>query len=124
MRRLLLGLVPACLLLAGCFGNSLPPETDPAKGREVLRTVLDAWVQGKTMEELKAGRPSIIAYDPDWEAGGRLTGYEISLTDARSGVDLLVAVHLSLDRKDGRVQQKSVNFCVAMGSQIVVTRKQ
>jgi hypothetical protein len=123
MRRLLLGLAPACLLLTGC-GESPPPETDPAKGREVLKTVLDGWVQGKTMDDLKAGSPSVVAYDPDWEAGHKLTKYELGPKDGRSGVDLLVPVKLYLDRKDGKPQEKTVNFCVAIGSQTVVTRKQ
>ena len=123
MRQLILGLVPACLVLAGC-GESLPPETDPAKGREVLKTVLDGWVRGKKMEDLKAGNPAVVAYDPDWEAGHKLTRYELGDKDGRSGVDLLVPVKLYLDRKDGKPQEKTVNFCVAIGSQTVVTRKQ
>ena len=31
--------------LAGCTGNTLPPETDPAQGREALKRVLDAWAR-------------------------------------------------------------------------------
>jgi hypothetical protein len=124
MRRLFACLAPACLVLAGCPGNSLPPETDSDKGREVLKTVLDAWVQGRSMDDLKAGSAPVVAYDPDWEAGRRLTGYEISPTDRRAGVDLLLSVTLALERKDGRVERKSVNFCVAIGSRTVVTRKQ
>ncbi|HKB03996.1 MAG TPA: hypothetical protein VKD90_17365 [Gemmataceae bacterium] len=124
MRRLLLGLAPACLVLAGCSGNSLPPQTESAEGREVLKTVLDGWVAGRSMEEMKAGKPAVVAYDPDWEAGHRLTKYVVGATDGRAGVDLLLSVKLHLDRKDGKSQEKTVNFCVAIGSQTVVTRKQ
>jgi hypothetical protein len=113
----------ALALLTGC-GPSLPPETNPAKGRDVLKSVLDGWAQGKSMNDLKAGRPSVVAYDPDWEAGHRLKKYAIDPKDSRSGVDLLVSVTLSLERPDGRPTEKTVNFCVAMGSQTVVTRKQ
>src|SRR4051794_39315977 len=98
MRRLLLGLAPACLLLAGCHGNSLPPETDPARGREALKTVLDGWAQGKAMTDLRAANPPVVAYDPDWEAGHKLTKYQIAKEDGRSGVDLLVAVTLTVER--------------------------
>ena len=124
MHRLLLALAPACLLLAGCSGDNLPPATDPSKGREVLKHVLESWVQGKKMEDLKAESPPVTAYDPDWEAGHKLTKYEINPTDKRAGVDLLVSVKLYLDRKDGKPQEKTVNFSVAIGSQTVVTRKQ
>lgn len=120
----MLALAPACLLFAGCGGDSLPPETDPAKGREVLKSVLDGWAQGKTMEQLKADAPPVVAYDPDWEAGHKLKKYEVGEKDGRSGVDLLVPVKLYLERTDGKPQEKTVNFCVAIGSQTVVTRKQ
>jgi hypothetical protein len=116
----------ACLALAlaGCSGNSLPPETGGDRGREVLKAVLDAWVHGKSMDDLKAGPSPVVAYDPDWEAGRRLTGYEVGATDGRAGVDLLVPVTLALERKDGRIERKTANFCVAIGSRTVVTRKQ
>lgn len=123
MHRLLLALAPACLLLAGCSGDNLPPAADPGKGREVLRHVLDSWVQGKKMEDLKAENPPVTAYDPDWEAGQKLVKYEIDPADRRAGVDLLVSVKLSLGG-DGKAQEKTVNFAVAIGAQTVVTRKQ
>ena len=73
---------------------------------------------------MKNGKPAIVAYDPDWEAGHKLTKYEIDSTDRRIGVDLLLSVTLSLQRTDGKSQDKTVNFSVAIGSQTVVLRKE
>ena len=53
------------LIFVGCRGNSLPPETDPSQGRAAIKTVLDVWVNGGTMAELKNGTPAIVTYDPD-----------------------------------------------------------
>ena len=40
------------------------------------------------------------------------------------GVDLLLKVTLTLNRKDGTTQDKKVNFSVAIGSKTVVLRKE
>jgi hypothetical protein len=109
--------------LAGC-GSPLPPETDSARGREALKTVLDTWANGGTPDDLKKGSPAIVAYDPDWEAGLKLRKYEIDPADQRMGVDLLVKVTLSLDRPGGKTADKTVNFTVAIGQQTVVLRQQ
>jgi hypothetical protein len=102
----------------------MPPETDPVKGRTTLRTVLDTWISGGNPNDLKNGSPAIVAYDPDWEEGHRLIRYEIDPANGRAGVDLLLIVTLTLTRVDGKTQEKTVNFSVAIGAQTVVTRKQ
>jgi len=112
------------VLLTGCRGGSeLPPETDPARGRELLTLVLDTWVKGGAPADLKNGSPAVTAYDPDWEDGARLVKYTIDPTDGRAGVDLLLTVTLTLSR-DGKTREKTVNYSVAAGSQNVVLRKQ
>ena len=118
-----LAFVPAILILGGCGGSSLPPETDAGKGREALKTVLDSWVKGATPDDLKNASSPIIAYDPDWAAGQKLTKFEIGVTDGRVGVDLLVNVRLFLVAKDGTPREKTVNFSVAIASQTVVLRQ-
>jgi hypothetical protein len=115
--------LPALALLTGC-SDPLPPQTDATKGREAIKIVLDTWVQGGKPEDLKKASPPIVAYDPDWEAGHKLTKYEIDPADKRMGVDLLLKVKLSLSRADGKAQDKTVNFTVAIGSETVVLRQQ
>jgi hypothetical protein len=124
MRHCFLLAATACLLLTGCLGSRLPPETDATKGREALTTVLDAWSKGKTPEDLKAASPSIIAYDPDWAAGQKLAKYEIAPGDKRYGVDLLLKATLTLGGASGPTRDKKVNFTVAIGSSTVVLRTQ
>ena len=112
----------ACLALTACGGPKFPPETDAAKGRELLKNVLDSWKNGGRPEDLKEATPSVVASDPDWKAGCRLVGYEIAPEDRRAGVDLLVSVKLQLTRPDGKPQEKKVNFAVGFGSSTVVLR--
>ena len=123
MRSILLVPAIVCIALMGCE-SSLPPQTDAAKGREVMKRVLDTWKQGGTVEELKSGSPSITARDPDWSAGSKLTSYEIADEDGRAGVDLVLTVKLALTRTDGRTQDKKVNYTVGIGSSTVVVRNE
>lgn len=111
------------ILLIGCGGPSLPPETDASRGRELLKIVLEKWKSGGSPDDLKAASPSIIANDPDWNAGAKLKGFEIAPDDRRSGVDLLVSVKLQLTKPDGQSQEKKVNFAIGInGSSQVVLR--
>jgi hypothetical protein len=113
------------VLLTGCGGPSFPPETDATRGRELLKTVLEKWKSGGSADELKNGTPSIIANDPDWKAGSKLKGYEISTDDRRSGVDLLISVKLQLTKPDGQSQDKKVNFAIGInGTSQVVLRSE
>ena len=125
MRPTLLLLAPACLALVGCgAGSSLPPATDSARGREALKTVLETWKRGGTIDELKTANPPITVRDPDWSAGAKLAGYEIAPEDERAGVDLLLTVKLVLARPDGPPREKKVGFKVAIGSSTVVLRNE
>jgi hypothetical protein len=124
MRANLFLLVLAPLASAGCAGKRLPPETDCARGREVLTTVLEAWKQGGASERLKSGTPAIQVRDPDWAAGHKLAAYEIAHEDSRVGVDLLLTVKLTLTRADGRRQEKKVGYIVGIGSNTVVLRNE
>jgi hypothetical protein len=117
--RLLLPFLIASL--AGC-GTSLPPETDPAKGREALQLVLEAWKAGTSLDDFRK-QNSIVTWDPDWEAGHKLAKYELSPADKRSGVDLQVSVTLTIIGEGGKSRDRTVNFNIGIGAQTVVLRQ-
>ena len=124
MRSLLLPLAVGALALAGCSSYTPPPETDPARGREALTTVLNTWQRGGTPDELKAATPSITARDPDWATGAKLTGYEIDPESDRAGVDLVLTVKLTLVRSGGEAREKKVKFTVGIGATTSVLRNE
>lgn len=123
MRSILLAAF-ALLAVAGCREPAPLPLTDAAKGRELLKTTLETWKRGGTVEDLKAGSPSITARDPDWAAGAKLVGYEMSPEDKYMGTDLLVGVKLTLSSPDGKQQDKRVGFTVGTGPQTIVFRNE
>jgi hypothetical protein len=126
MRRVLLGFALVVAVLPGCTGSSsLPPATDAAQGREVMKRTLDTWAKGGQPDDLMSAKPPVIVNDPDWSAGYRLTKYDIAPTDNRIGVDLLLSVNLTLARPDsGTPVQRKVNYSVAIGNSTVVLRKE
>ncbi len=117
--RAALALALAAALGCGGGGTPLPPETDAAKGREALKTALEAWKRGGTTDELK---PTMTVSDPDWAAGRKLVSYEIAPEDARKGVDLLLSVKLTLDRGEGKPQTRTVRYIVAGADAKIVLR--
>ena len=54
----------------------------------------------------------------------RIRNRPVDPADARAGVDLLLKVKLTLQRKDGKTREKAVNFVVGVNSQTVVLRYQ
>jgi hypothetical protein len=124
MRTILLLLTFGSLGFTGCRGSNLPPDTDSARGREAMKTVLETWKRGGTVEELKDAKPPIVVRDPDWSAGHKLTSYEIADEDGRAGVDLVLSVKLGLVRPDGQAREKKVSFTVGIGSSTVVLRNE
>ena len=122
MRSILLFPVIASCALAGCESSPLPPPTDAAKGRDAMKLVLDTWKRGGGVEELATA--SVTARDPDWAAGAKLTAYEIAPEEGRAGLDLVLTVKLTLQRSDGKPQNKKVGYTVGVGATTVVLRNE
>ena len=74
-------LVLILLCAAGC-SDSLPPAANPERAQEALKTALDAWQKGETVETLQAGLPAIHVNDPDWRNNQKLLKYEIGSGEA------------------------------------------
>ena len=113
-RLLFLGRPAALLVLAlplGCGG--LEP-TDPDKARETLSLALNAWRDGRTVEETIAGNPPITVSEPKWKAGYKLTGYEVAGTTRAAGFDLKIPVELSLQDPKGKALKEKVKYTVSV----------
>ena len=68
-KKAMLGCLAASLALAipaGCGG--LKP-TDPDQARETLSLALNAWRDGRSMDDVTSGSPPITVADPSWKAG-------------------------------------------------------
>ncbi len=121
MRRRTLTIAMLLLALAGC-ANQLPPQADPARGREALTTVLETWARGGAPGDLKKASPAVVASDPDWEDGCKLIKYEIAPADGRAGVDLRVGVMLTLKSPKGKTVQRNTFYVISTHPVLTVVR--
>jgi hypothetical protein len=83
----LLGIGVVCWALSGCgTGRSemdiLPAE---AKARAALETALAAWKSGQACGHVEGDAQGIEVVDRVWQAGGKLTSFEILRADDKPG---------------------------------------
>lgn len=117
----------ACVTLMGLVGCGGGPRraapVDPEAARTVLRTTLDHWKQGQSLDSLAAASPAITAQDFDWQAGYTLNEYQV-LDDGRNDdANLRVKVELDLRDPDGREVRKQVSYVVGTSPSATVFRE-
>jgi hypothetical protein len=108
-------------LALGC-GPATPRPADPDKAREALRTALDAWQNGERPEALKARQPALYVNDADWQAGLRLTGYELKGDGDYHGVQFRCSAVLSLEAGKGQRSDKAVKYLIDTQPRVVIVR--
>jgi hypothetical protein len=108
------------LAAPGCK-RSAPPPADPDKGREVLKTTLDAWQKGESADSLRQRSPSITAADSKWQGGHQLVRYEIGESRIVGG-ELQCNVVLVLKAPNGKQSEQKAIFNVSTSPKLVVVR--
>jgi len=105
----------AALLLAALpFGCGGPKPADPDQARATLAMALDAWRDGRTIDEVTNGSPPITVADPAWKAGFKLSRYQVAETTRAAGFDLKMPVELWLEDPKGKALQEKVKYTVSV----------
>lgn len=115
-------LLASFLLLSGCGGNSAPVAAPEDQARTVLDQALDAWKSGKSIADLKSASPSIIAADPAWEKGSKLSRFEVQGPGKPAGAEQLYTVKLWLADSAGKEAEQQVDFKVGTKPILTVFR--
>jgi hypothetical protein len=111
---------PALVLFATALFTALPlgcggsTPADPDLARATLATALDAWRDGRTIDEVTNGSPPITVADPEWKAGFKLSRYEVADTTRASGFDLRMPVRLWLQDPKGKAIEQKVKYTVSV----------
>ncbi len=114
----LLMLVLLCVVSVGCGGPRGGP-VNPATAKDVLKTFLQAWKDGKKAEDLK---PGIIGADREWNAGMKLVSFEVQSDEANQGTRLRLSVNLTLKDDKGAESKSTVNYAVSTAPVVTVLR--
>jgi hypothetical protein len=104
----------ALILLAVPLGCGKLEPTDPDMARETLTLALDAWRDGRTVDEVTNGNPPITVADPAWKAGLKLSSYQIADATKTAGFDLKIPVELSLLDQKGKATREKVKYTVSV----------
>ena len=80
------GRLATLLLLAAPLGCGGLEPTDPDRARETLALALDAWRDGRSVEDVTNGSPPITVADPLWKAGYKLSSYQVAETSKAAGL--------------------------------------
>jgi hypothetical protein len=99
------------VLPLGCVGQA---PADPDQARATLAMALDAWRDGRTMDQVTNGSPPITVSDPLWKAGVKLSRYKVAETANPTGFDLKIPVELWLEDSNGKARQEKVKYTVSV----------
>jgi len=114
--------VATLILLAVPLGCGSLEPTDPNRARETLAMALDAWRDGRSVEDMTNGSPPITVADPSWKAGYKLSSYQVAETTKAAGFDLKIPVELSLQDPKGKFVQEKVKYTVSVQPSRTVIR--
>src|SRR3954468_11688233 len=101
------------IMIAMPFGCGGPRPADPDLAKETLSIALDAWRDGRSLDEVTGGSPSITVADPAWKAGYKLSSYQVSDAMKGAGFDLKIPVELSLQDPKGKIVKEKVKYTVS-----------
>lgn len=106
--------------LSGCGGNPHPVNPDIAQ--QTLKTTLDAWKSGQTVESMKQAKPAVVVQDMDWMGGAKLVDYQI--LDGSKAVDANLQAKVKLKLKDDKdvESEKTVSYLVGTSPALTVFR--
>ena len=99
------------VLPLGCGGST---PADPDLARATLAMALDAWRDGRTIDEVSNGSPPITVAEPAWKSGFKLSKYEVADTTRAVGFDLRMPVQLWLEDPKGKPVEESVKYTVSV----------
>jgi hypothetical protein len=106
-----LGAILLATLPLGCGGMT---PADPDQARATLAMALDAWREGRSIDDVVNGTPPITVAEPKWKAGFKLSRYQVSDTARAAGFDLKIPVELWLENPKGKTIQEKAKYTVSI----------
>lgn len=105
--------------LSGC-GPVRAKPVNVEVARQTLVHVLEHWQNGGTIDELRQGRPEIVAQEPLWAKGKQLVDFTLVGGGRAEDANWFCEVELSLTTGDSdKAVKKKVTYVV--GTNLVLT---
>jgi hypothetical protein len=119
MQRFTIVIAFTLLAQVGC-SRGLHPNADVEAADNALRTGLDAWKSGQSLEDLEKGT-SIIMNEDDWRTGKKLLDFKMD-KGALSGRQVRCKVRIKLQGKDGKTTERDAFYIIDTTPRIVIVR--
>jgi hypothetical protein len=117
--------VLATLFFSGCSGSTSAHAVDEPRARDALKTALDQWKAGSSIESLASSATPMTVQDFDWASGAKLIDYQIEGDGKAYDANLRVQVKLSLSgpkTAPGKATDKKVWYLVGTSPSVTVFR--
>lgn len=95
-------------------------SVDVSHADEILRAVLDAWSEGRNIDDPIAGADYVA--EPKWKQGYRLDRFEIGSDLKPDGLDVSCPVELWMRSPAGKAVRENVQYVVSRSPRRVVVR--
>jgi hypothetical protein len=93
---------------------------DASQADQILRSVLDAWKQGRKDDDPSGGADYVA--DPRWKGGYQLESFEIGSDFKAAGLDVSCPVELWMLSPEGEAVREKVHYIVSTFPRRVVVR--
>jgi hypothetical protein len=114
------------VLLSGILGCSEPkvPVSDLAQAKAIAEQVLEAWMSGSAMDDLKRMSPPIIVSEDLWRRQVALRSYKISGDGAMLGPNARFDIQLTYLEANGTSVEKTFGYLVTTTPAITFFREE
>lgn len=108
----------------GCQQAPPPAALDPNLAKASLERFLTTWKSGGKPEDLPKAVPPIVVGDPDWEAGQKLTNFQLVEQASRNdGTNAHLQVRLELAGRRGGRTKSAITYIVSTSPVITIQRQ-
>jgi hypothetical protein len=119
------------LFVSACSGLGQASAVDVPQARDALKAAMEQWKSGGDLKSVEVSGTKVAAQDPEWAAGAKLIDYQILDEGKSEGVNLRIAVKLTLSNvnndKDkgkgtGKPVEKKASYVVGTSPSVTVYR--
>jgi hypothetical protein len=108
---------------SGCSLSGRNVPVDAAKARDALRTALDSWKRGDTVDALQKSSPPIYIIDTEWQSGVILKDYQIRGDGQEMDAQLFCSVTIRVKPPNGPEVTRELTYIISTAPNVTVARK-
>ncbi len=110
------------VIASGCNSHTKASPVDPTLARSTLKSVLESWQRGESIDSWQSKQPPVVVQDFDWKAGTKLSSFEIFQKDETMDANLFCQVKLTMQNAQSQQSDRLVTYIVGTSPVFTVFR--